>query len=357
VPNGGFGGYTGYGGRPEIHDQYIPQDLDVQLPAHEHHIFDMSRFIGELDQFGVTVSDVHVDGFLTILLFDRDETGKFGPFTFEINQPQFAACQTNLDFDVNNLYVAKDFTQDLGMRVPVPFLNLRDIIKNVQRQQFIVCRGRDHQMEGRVSKRIARGWQHMKDQVYVPSPASDFGAVRLSVDFVHDPQGKEIAQIITSLPGGRKISRMFRIQTPNLEEIYKGMKQQIAQENNGDPNERFLWHGTNASDDIIDGICSRGFDNRFWTGGAHVFGYGGYFATDVAKADSYSNSSPKLLFYCKVVCGNAEELHYGGQDDYSERKATEEGYHSVLGLDKGPGDEVIIFRYGQAVPIFMIEYQ
>ena len=44
-----------------------------------------------------------------------------GAFTMELVQPHMSACHTSLDImmDVNNLYVAKDHTREIGFRVPV----------------------------------------------------------------------------------------------------------------------------------------------------------------------------------------------------------------------------------------------
>ena len=42
-----------------------------------------------------------------------------GAFTMELVQPHMSACHTSLDMDVNNLYVAKDHTREIGFRVPV----------------------------------------------------------------------------------------------------------------------------------------------------------------------------------------------------------------------------------------------
>ena len=63
------------------------------------------------------------------------------------------------------------------------------------------------------------------------------------------------------------------------------------------PNEKHLWHGTDNSDDVKNGICDRGFDNRFWQGGGHMVGYGAYFTPSLAKALGYSTG---VVFKCKV---------------------------------------------------------
>ena len=59
------------------------------------------------------------------------------------------------------------------MRVPVPFLNLRDTIKHIQQKHFFVCRQRDFNMNSRVEKMERRGWVCDGDHVYIPAPASD----------------------------------------------------------------------------------------------------------------------------------------------------------------------------------------
>ena len=80
-----------------------------------------------------------------------DLSDGFGPFTMEFVQPHMTACMTNLDFDVNNLFVVKDYTRELGMRVPVPRLTLRELIPQIWRKEFNVMCIQDHIMPRRSS--------------------------------------------------------------------------------------------------------------------------------------------------------------------------------------------------------------
>lgn len=58
----------------------------------------------------------------------------------------------------------------------------------------------------------------------------------------------------------------------------------IANENNGNPNEQYLFHGTKANS--AKGIIDSNFDNRYFVDGA--WGYGAYFADDPNKSHNYT---------------------------------------------------------------------
>lgn len=96
--------------------------------------------------------------------------------------------------------------------------------------------------------------------MYVPKPSSDFGAVRMQVDCDNDPMGKWLRDQIQAQ--NKTVKRIFRIETPNLRGLYDNHAKQIEQENNHNVNEKDAWHGTSNTDDVRDGIASRGFDNR-----------------------------------------------------------------------------------------------
>lgn len=141
-----------------------------------------------------------------------------------------------------------------------------------------------------------------------------------------------------------------------MERIYAGLKLQIASENGGHANEKFMWHGTGNEEHVRNGIAYRGFDNRFWTQG--VFGFGGYFAENIDKSHYFaSGHHVKLMFYCKVLAGNEQRVTEAAASRNTLKP--DQGYHTILGLDHGPCSntrENIIFRYRQAMALFQIEY-
>eukprot|EP00657_Telonema_sp_P-1_P001604 TRINITY_DN14226_c0_g1_i1.p1 TRINITY_DN14226_c0_g1~~TRINITY_DN14226_c0_g1_i1.p1 ORF type:complete len:252 (-),score=65.87 TRINITY_DN14226_c0_g1_i1:226-981(-) len=249
------------------------------------------------------------------------------------------------------------------IRDRVPRLTLRELIPQIWRREFNVMCSQDHVMLGRIQKRLKQGWIQTNDPsddpswIYVPRPSSDFGAVRLLLDARSDPMGRKLAGHLTSI--GRSVVRIFRIETPNLSDMYESHRRQIEQENSGDANEVHAWHGTQNSDEVRDGIASRGFDNRFWFSGAHMFGMGCYFAENIKKADGYASSGqstgPLLMFYCRVLLGRQEAATVGS---HTQAQAPSHGFHSIVGSKQDNlGDEYILFRYGQAVPVYQIEYK
>jgi len=154
---------------------------------------------------------------------------------------------------------------------------------------------------------------------------------------------------------GKRIVRIDRISTYNLQMLYHTLKIQIGNENNGKINEKRLFHGTKTLVDAK-GIADTGFEDRFWEKGA--FGAGSYFADDVAKSNQYvtpSSAGECVIFWVKVLLGKIQYVSEANTELTSPGK----GFHSVHAPAGTPYrfSEYIVYRYGQAMPYMMITYK
>jgi len=177
----------------------------------------------------------------------------------------------------------------------------------------------------------------------VEAPASTAELVKKSKEY------KKIEAEFARL-GAVTLHKVVRISNENLNRLYEAMESTIKRENNGNANEReFLFHGTSSAG--ADGIEEYGFDNRFYKVGA--WGPGAYFADTVLKSHGFTdtNSTTKEILVCKVLLG---KQHTMTAADTSMRHPPK-GHHSILGT-AFKFNEYIIYRYGQAIPVFRVTY-
>jgi len=252
---------------PAIKKEIVPCDLDCHLPSHAY--FDIQKFEDELYKYGIICS-VKRENWRYVLLVDEHEPT--GPFTMDLIEPHIALAQDRIDFDVNNLFVEKDYTHEFGMRIDItesPYsIELETIIENIQNKRFQVLRPRDVRMEDRIEKMInVRGWKKIDAELSViPKPHRKYHAVLVPL-----PRSaalyKEVTNKMSAIPN-IKIQSIEEIRNPYLEETYEGMKHIIKKQcPNANPNEKFLFHGTH--DDGIAGIVEDGFDDRYYAKGMY----------------------------------------------------------------------------------------
>ena len=77
----------------------------------------------------------------------------------------------------------------------------------------------------------------------------------------------------------------------------------IEKENNGNANEKILYHGT--GEEGFKGVVENGFDDRYWLSG--LFGAGCYFANDIFKSLGYTkinSAGEEFILICSVILGN-----------------------------------------------------
>ncbi|CAF4343023.1 unnamed protein product [Rotaria sp. Silwood2] len=247
---------------PAIDKALIPSDLDCHLPI-DHH-FDMDRFLDEMHKFEIP-TEVYRQHWRYILLFDRDYPT--GPFTMDLIEPHVALTHNRIDFDVNNLYVMREFCAELGQRVNLhdpPFsIDLEEIVRKIKMKQFRVLRPIDNIVQMRIDKMLARGWQKTDEDLnYIPPPQNNF-------KFVLDPLPRnyqlyqQVENAMKQIPNVNILS-IEQIRNPVVYETYHAMKKLITgQCHNGNPNECYLFHG--APTDEAEKIMTMGFDDRYFS--------------------------------------------------------------------------------------------
>lgn len=165
-----------------------------------------------------------------------------------------------------------------------------------------------------------------------------------------------------------EITSIKEILNEKIFQKYKQQRENIKGENNGDANERLLFHGSFD----VNKLVLRGFDERYasWTG---MFGPGLYFAQDSSKSNQYTFGlngpckehkdkncylCERKLLYCQVALGNSKKV-----TEVSSFFHAPIGHHSVsalpdiIGRDLLNYPEYIIYRGEQAYPLYLIKYR
>ncbi|CAF3951467.1 unnamed protein product, partial [Rotaria sp. Silwood1] len=332
---------------PSIIKEVVPSDLDCHLPKKTY--FDIEKFKDELHKLGISC-DVHRESWRYVLLIDKDE--KSGPFTMDLIEPHIALTHDRIDLDVNNLYLEKGYTREIGMRVDIqelPYsISLESIVKNIDEKKFRVLRPIDSVLEDRINKMTnIRKWTQVgKPFSVIPSPHSHVISVVVPLPSSSDLY-QDLATKMQVIGSGIQIISIEQIRNPQLEGLYEFMKTNIAgQCPQSNPKERYLYHGT--APDAVQGITDFGFDDRYFSSDG-LWGHGAYFAEDPRKSHDYAPVNPqdqtRVMFYAKVLLG----IQSVQDESDPSLNAAPIGYHSVQGTG-GKYEEYIVYRYGQALP-------
>ena len=246
---------------PIIHNQVIPGDLDCHLPVFSY--FDIDKLLDFMYQYQIGCRVFREEWRYILLL---DEHTKTGPFTLELIEPHVALTHDRIDFDVSNLSLEKNYTKELGMRVDTqqaPYgIDLETIVKHIHEKKLQVLRPTDDHQKQRLAKMVdVRGWTMIKPSLYViPRPPGRYRVVFAPLPPSFDLY-QDIEKQIQKIPQAQVI-KIEQMRNPGLEELYLGMKKLIQiQCENGDVNERELFHGTKGT--AIDGIKDYGYDDRY----------------------------------------------------------------------------------------------
>ncbi|KRX95030.1 Tankyrase-1, partial [Trichinella pseudospiralis] len=163
------------------------------------------------------------------------------------------------------------------------------------------------------------------------------------------------------------ISKVQKVFNRRLWERYIRRRDDIAEENNGQHNEKLLFHGS----PFVNAIVQKGFDERHaYIGG--MFGAGIYFAEHSSKSNQYvygigggTGCLPhkdkscyvchRQLLLCRVILGKSF-----GHTTAMKLAHAPPGHHSIIGKPSGYGltyPEYVIYRGEQAYPEYLITYQ
>ncbi len=105
-------------------ERVCPKDLDVILPftKPKNKIFDPDEFTRKMKSYGLEIEVDSSDYWRHFCIFDRHSLT--GAFTVDIIESFCHICHDRIDFDVNNLYVKSGYTKDLGMIIPLNYINI-----------------------------------------------------------------------------------------------------------------------------------------------------------------------------------------------------------------------------------------
>ncbi|CAF4108149.1 unnamed protein product, partial [Rotaria sordida] len=248
---------------PSMVKEVVPADLDCHLPTHVY--FDIDKFQDELLKFDIKCKVFREDWRYVISI---DEDARTGPFVMDLIEPHIALTHDRIDFDVNNLFLEKDYTNDLGMRVDIQrkpyFIELEMIVDHIKNKCFQVLRPVDWVVKERIDQMInIRSWVQIGEALSVIPDPHPYNHVLL----VPLPSSANLYQHLISLMGiisnALQIISIEEIKNPSLEDTYEAMKIVIAKQCAAyNPNEQLLFHGTHGAG--IEGITEYGFDDRYY---------------------------------------------------------------------------------------------
>ncbi|XP_076060253.1 tankyrase isoform X2 [Oratosquilla oratoria] len=163
------------------------------------------------------------------------------------------------------------------------------------------------------------------------------------------------------------VVKIQKVRNRRLWDRYSHRREEIGEENNGQSNERMLFHGS----PFISAIVQKGFDERHaYIGG--MFGAGIYFAEHSSKSNQYvygigggtgcpahkdrsCYSCFRQLVLCRVALGKSF-LQFSAM----KMAHAPPGHHSVVGRPSAGGlcyPEYVVYRGEQAYPEYLITYQ
>lgn len=187
----------------------------------------------------------------------------------DLIEPHVALTHDRIDFDVNNLYLEKNYTREIGMRVDtqeLPYsIDLESIVTNIKEKKLRVLRPIDKYLQERLEKmKTIRKWTQVGEPfLVVPSPHSHIISVVVPLPPSSDLY-LDLAAKIKTIGAGVQIKAIDQIRNPRLEGLYEYMKTNIAgQCPQSNPMERTLFHGTKP--DAVQGITDYGFDDRYFS--------------------------------------------------------------------------------------------
>jgi len=247
---------------PSINKEIVPADIDCHLSVFSY--FDIDKFLDFIYKYQIECRVIRED-WRYILLFD--EHSKTGPFTMDLIEPHVALTHDRIDFDVNNLYIEKDYTKEIGMRVDseqAPYsIDLEQIIEHIQQKKLRILRPMDDLLQERIDKMTKiRGWTIINPAMHIiPKPPNRYRAILVPLPASFDLYKQIVKQMEDGI-GNVTIIKIEQLRNPGLEELYYGMKKLVqSQCDNSNADERDLFHGTKGN--AIDGIKMYGYDDRY----------------------------------------------------------------------------------------------
>jgi poly [ADP-ribose] polymerase 7/11/12/13 len=158
------------------------------------------------------------------------------------------------------------------------------------------------------------------------------------------------SEFLKGLPGS-KIVRIERNQNKTLWMWYYLKRQLVGSNNNGNPNEMFLFHGSRV--DAYDIILKDGLDHRVANLGGAI-GAGIYFAPSSGTSAGYVSGTKKghakKMMYCRVTLGSV------GVGQAGLRRPPEKSKGVLYDSVGSPPTMYVIFDNHQSYPEYVIHY-
>ena len=160
------------------------------------------------------------------------------------------------------------------------------------------------------------------------------------------------------------ICKINRIQNRKLWDKYALEEKQMSERNNGEVNERYLFHGTRHTDPLTVIKSVRGIDFRYSRRDHQLlWGTGAYFAVNASYSDRYcffdQRLGDKQLLLVQVLTGKS--YNYGDKNDPYLTKppplsqGSVELYDTVTGYTKG-SYVYVVYDHDRAYPAYLINY-
>ena len=169
-----------------------------------------------------------------------------------------------------------------------------------------------------------------------------------------------------TMPASAEIKRIRRVQNKWLWEKYQRDMKRMYQKNNGNVNEKELFHGSGNTNAHVIFDSEEGFDMRYSAQG--MWGHANYFAEDARYSDNYAYAKPdgsKEMFVAKVLTGDSHECSSDktlrmpplkSSAASSEVRLKQVRYDTVNGLTSRTR-VYMTYSNDKAYPAYIIEYQ
>ncbi len=224
------------------------------------------------------------------------------------------------------------------------------VVKTVQ--QLII----DHQLDRADAEiSIPPEWQdqNLTTEVFPVSPKT--------------PEWTRVEQKFQATLSTSHIVSISRIQNTWLWEAYCAHKKRLHLKNNGNVNEKELFHGTRGNDPKLIYEGENGFDMRYSNQG--MWGTANYFAVNANYSNNYSYTTSdgcKEIFFVKVLTGDSYRCVSNGSLRKPPQKPrgsaggkvhfTNMDYDSVTG-DTNGSQVFMTYDNDKAYPAYLIKYQ
>jgi hypothetical protein len=272
--------------------------------------------------------------------------------------------------DIRSLLSSQMAERKLDMEVARTLVDIQQLIKDVPEVEAverikndgstsIVLRGLKEKIpaaENKILKSEGRRSTNYPDE-WTPGQTTNCALYAL------DPNSDEFIKIVNrmkkTLPSCQ-VHRIERIQNKWLWKRYVDQRKIIELKNNGEANEKYLFHGTrnNPPENIYKDEV--GFDMRYSAQG--LWGRGCYFALNASYSGcgyEYTlNSGQKQIFFARVAVGDAVKLPSNSSltmptVKYSNNIALNIRYDTVNSQD---GNIFIIYENSRAYPAYLITF-